>query len=273
MKADAFYTELGEATTKQDIQQMFAKLKVVKDALDAADMFREQSVKYAKYEAYALVRAVEISGDTSLIKGKWRKLTAEWLASLPEDERETYIEKCSDGKTIDNIYRELIYTPQQRSALGAAVVECKDEARRKLKENGVVSVPDIVSKHAHKFPRAMAREITDGVRNAIRNAGGVGIGDNAGTYIDPDKKSAYVSDAIAVRIDAVARDIESIADLAQRAESKPVFHIKGNGSQISFTDVTYMILAGVGCAKVHFDSARARREALALLRQVVGEIE
>lgn len=272
VKADIIDNELGNLQNEQDVRNMLTKLEMLKDALKAADQFREQSVRFARYEAYALVRAVEISGDTSMIKGKYRKLAAEWLASLDEQEREEYIAMCNDGKTIDNIYRKLIYTPAQRSALGDAVDECKKKAREELRNNGTVNVPNIVREQSQNFPKSMVKEITDGVRNAVRSAGGVGIGGNTGIYIDPDKKSNYVVDAISTRIEAVSRDIEGIADLAKRCESKPVFHIKGDGNQISFMDVTYMILAGIGCASVQFDSSGAKKQSVSILKQIAGDV-
>lgn len=272
VRATILDSELGNLQSEQDVRNMLAKLEMVKDALKAADQFREQSVKFARYEAYALVRAVEISGDTSMIKGKYRKLAAEWLVSLSEDEREEYIAKCDDGKTIDNVYRKLVYLPEQRNALGDVVRDCKKKAREELRQNGAVNVPDIVRNHSQSFPKSMVKDITDGVRNAVRDAGGVGIGGNTGIYIDPDKKSDYVVDAIRTRVEAVSRDIEGIADLAKRCESKPVFHVKGNGAQLSFMDVTYMILAGIGCASVQFDSSGAKKQSVSILKQIAGDV-
>ena len=272
VKSRASFTDLGDVNTELEVRKMLAQLEAVKDALKAADEFREKSVMYAQYEAYALVRAVEISGDTHLIKGKWRKLAAEWLASMPEDERGAYIAKCSDGKTIDNVYKAVVFLPEQRSALGNAVSECKAAASDALRKDGVVSIQSIVGKYQGMFPRAMIGEITDGVRSVVRSAGGVGIGDGNGTYVDPEKKSLYVSQAIATRIDAVTRDIESIADLSSKCESKPTFRIKGDGTQIGFADVTYMILAGVGCANVTFDNAAAKKKAVSILRQIAGDV-
>lgn len=272
VKADILDNELGNLQNEQDVLNMLAKLEMVKDALKAADQFREQSIKFARYEAYALISAVEISGDTSLIKGKYRKLAAGWLVTLNDEERAEFIAKCDNGKTIDNVYREQVFLPEQRSALGEAVNDCKKKARDELKKSGTVNVPDIVRGQSHKFPKSMLKEITDGVRGAVRDAGGVGIGGNSGIYIDPDKKSNYIADAIKTRVEAVSRDIEGIADLAKRCESKPVFHIKGNGSQISFMDVTYMILSGIGCADVYFDSSSAKKQSVSILRQIAGDV-
>jgi len=272
MTADAILVNIGDATSKQEILDVLAQLNMVKEALKAADRFREESVKFARYEAYALVRVMEISGDSSLIKGKWRKATAEWLAGMTQDKRDEYIAMCSDGKTIDNIYRELIAIPQQRNELAQAVAECKSIARKELKESGIVVVPRIVREHSNRFPKSMMREITDGVRSAVRDAGGVGIGDDNGTYIDPDKESNYISDAIATRISAVVRDVEGIADLANRCESKPTFYIKGDGTRLSFADVTYLIMAGVGAAEVRFDTGGARKAATAMLRRIAGDV-
>ena len=272
VKADILNNELGNIQSEQDVLDMLAKLEAVKSALKAADQFREQSIKYATYEAYALIRAVEISGDTSLIKGKYRKLAAEWLVTLNDEERAEFISMCSNGKTIDNVYREQVFLPEQRNALGDAVKDCKKKARDELRNNCAVNVPNIVRSQSHKFPKSMLKEITDGVRDAVRNAGGVGIGSNSGVYIDPDKKSAYVADAIRTRIEAVSRDIEGIADLASRCESKPVFHVSGNGNQLSFMDVTYMILAGIGCASVQFDSSKAKKQSVSILKQIAGDV-
>lgn len=272
MKVDAFLERVGGSTSESDVKRFLAELEAVKAALNAADRFRAESVKYAVYEAYALVRAFEISGDTHLIKGKYRKLAAEWLAGLSESERAEYIAMCKNGKTIDNVYKEMVYMPAQRDALANIVHTCKTEARNQLRDTGAVSVHSIVKKHQSSFPRSMVKDITDGVRDAVRRAGGVGLGDGNSTYVDPDKNSTYVSEAIATRIEAVARDIESIADLAERSESKPTFRIRGDGNELGFVDITCIILAGVGCAELQFDSYAAKKNSCSIIRQIVGDV-
>lgn len=259
--------------SEEDIVNAFAKLKMVEEALKAADKFREESVKFAMYEAHALVRAVEISGDTHLIKGKWRKKAAWWLVCMDDCERMGFIAKCTDGMTIDNVYKKYVYEPEMRDALDVAVTECKQLAVKKLKSDGMVVVPDIVRSRSHEFPRSMLKEITDGVRDTVRKHGGVGIGDDNGTYVDTNSNNMYIGDAIATRITAVARDIESLADLAGRCESKPMHIVKGNGDQLSFVDVTYMILAGVGCADIRFDSKQARKSSVSLMQSVFGDLK
>ena len=271
-RSDALFGEIGDATTECDVKAALFKVETVKEALKAADMFREKSVMFARYEAYALVRVVEVCGNTDCIKGKYRKLAAEWLFGLSETERDKYVAMCEDGKTIDNVYRCEVYKPMQRSALGDAVADCKDKARNMLRNDGIVSVPAIVNEHVNDFPRAMRQEIANGVREAVRQAGGVGIGDERGTYIDPEKHSTYVSDAIATRISAVARDIESICELSGKCKSMPSFHIKGNGTQISFVDVVYLILSGLGCANVVFDTPSAKKNSVRILKQIAGDV-
>lgn len=271
-KPDAFLDALDCASDELDIRKLLFELDTIKEALRAADMFHEKSVMFAKYEAYALIKAYEVCGDTELIKGKYRKLAAEWLVSLDATERDEYIAMCADGQTIDNIYRQKVYVPGQRAALHDAVNDCKSAAREQLRKEGTVSVPDIVHKYGKAFPKSMKREITDGVRDAVRRAGGVGIGDDRGTYIDPEKDSRYVAEAIATRISAVARDIESIAELSEKSERKPVFHIKGNGKQITVIDVVYLILSGIGCAEVTFDTPTARKSSVSILHQIAGDV-
>lgn len=266
------FGQLAQLESLDDVKAALKQLGVLKAALEAADRFRYESVKYARYEAYALARAYELAGNADGITGKWRKLTAEWLCGLTEDERDAYVAMCSDGKTIDNIYREVVVEPMQRAAVADALSVCKKAAREKLDADGMVSVQSIVREHSDRFPRSMLKVITDGVRDAVRTAGGVGIGDDSGTYINPETESRYVSDAIATRVAAVVRDIESIADLAQRCESKPFFRIKGNGEELTFADVTYILLAGVGCAEIKFDNNTAKREARSLIGRIVGDV-
>lgn len=271
-QADSLLNEIGNAATESAIRKALFEIETVREALKAADMFREKSVLFAQYEAFALIKVVEVCGNTDLIKGKYRKLAAEWLVGLTDDERNTYIAMCADGKTIDNVYRDKVYRPMQRIALSDAVSDCKTMARTMLRRDGIVSVPDVVHRHIDNFPRSMRAEIVNGVRDAVRQAGGVGIGDDRGTYIIPDKHSTYVSDALATRIASVARDIESIADLAAKCESKPVFNVKGNGTQITVTDVVYLILAGIGCAEVRFDTPSAKKSSVSILRQIAGDV-
>lgn len=265
------FGQLAQLETLEDVKAALKQLSVLKAALEAADRFRQESVKFARHEAYALARAYEIAGNADGISGKWRKLTAKWLSELTDEERDAYIAMCSEGKTIDNVYREVVAEPMQRMAVAEALSACKKEAREKLSSDGMVSVQSIVRTHSAKFPRSMMKEITDGVRDAVRSAGGVGIGDDSGTYINPETESKYVSDAITARVAAVVRDVESIADLAQRCESKPSFSIKGNGEQLTFAEVTYILLAGVGCAEIEFDSHAAKREARSLIGRIVGD--
>lgn len=272
IKPDSAFPDFGNIETEQEIRVALAQLSSVKEMLEAADRFREESIKFARYEAYALVRAVEISGDSHLIKGKWRRQAAEWLAGLTESERESYIAMCSEGKTIDHVYRKMVVEPHLKNELGKAVEECKAKAKQELKDTGVVSVQQIVRNRSMEFPRSMLSDITDGVRKAVLKSGGVGIGDESGTYINPDVNSAYISDAIATRISAISRDIESVADLASRSTSKPAFNIKGDGSNLTFMEVTYLILSGIGCANVSFSSKEARDNCTAILKQIAGGI-
>lgn len=261
--------DITSLKNEEDVSNALKQLKIVEAALKAADRFRSESVKFAMWEAHALVRAVELCGDTHLIEGKWRRMAAEWLYGLDEKTRVEFIAECKNGMTIDVVYKRMVYEPEARKALDSAVTECKQLAVEKLKKDGLVIVPEIVQTHSKKFPRSMRHEITDGVRNAVRRHGGVGIGDDNGTYVDPESNSKHIGDAMATRITAVARDIESLADLAERCESKPTYVVKGDGTRLGFCDITYIILAGVGCANVIFANTAAKKEAESLMRQII----
>ena len=269
---EATLGDMGVIRDEEELREYMSRLRYVKDVLEAADMFRKESVRFAQYEAYALIRAVEIAGNADLVKGKYRKMAAEWLCGLSDDERQEAIGLCVDGKTIDNVFKETVYNPRQRLELSSAIKSCKEEAQSELKDKGIVIIPNVVRKYQNKFPRSMVRDITNGVREAVRGSGGVGLGDSNGTYVDPDRESYRVKCAITTRIDAIVRDMESVVDLVDRCRSKPVFTICSDGDELGFTDITYLIMAGVGCVNVKFDNGKSRKCAIKILRQVVGDI-
>ena len=63
---------------------MLKQVKLLKDALEAADRFKELSTKYAVLNAEALLRVIELGGASKL-RGNAR-YTAEWLATLSAEE-------------------------------------------------------------------------------------------------------------------------------------------------------------------------------------------
>ena len=270
---DKLLSAIHSSESMEEIEHLLTQIQAYKAAAQAADEFRHQSVLFAKYEAMALIRVVEIGhGDLSVIKGKWRKAAALWLFGLSQEEREKAIAGCDNGLTIDNYYRKNVVIPDQKRELANAIVDCKNKAKQQLRDKGIVSVSSIAAEVSHKFPRAMRHEVTEGIREAVRKSGGVGIGDESGYYVDPDKKSEYVGAAIKTRVLSIAKDMESIVDLAERCQSKPTLPIKGDGKSLSYAEIVYITMACLGCASLQFKTSNARRYAKQIMVQILNEV-
>lgn len=207
----------------EEVENAIKSIATIKKVLEAADKFREQSIKFAKLEATALIRAVEL-GAINKIKGLYRKRTAEWLYGLPEEERQKYIEMCSDGMTIDKVFRREVGNAEDLAYALESVEYSEEKIIEKLKEDGIVKIDTFSRIVRDKIPNAKtAEDLIDGCRGRIRKAGGVGLNDEDQTYIMPSKKefgNHMVSDAISQRVRGVIKDISNIITLSTETNSK-----------------------------------------------------
>lgn len=207
----------------EEVENAIKEITKLKKVLEAADMFREQSIKFAKLEATALIRAAEL-GAFNKIKGEYRKRAAEWLVGLSAEERQKYIEMCSDGMTIDKVFRREVGNAEDMAEAIDSIAYHEDGIIDKLKNDGIVKL-DIFSEivRGKISDTNVAEDLIDGCRGRIRKAGGVGLGDPEQTYVMPSKQefgSEEVSKAILKRVRGVEKDIANIIELSKQTNSK-----------------------------------------------------
>lgn len=189
-------TELTDAKLNQDlayidklidveaVMEYLKKLDVLKYALEKMERFEENAVKYALLHAKALVKVVELGGEKEL-KGRTRK-TAEWLASLTDDERNEYIAKCSEGLTIVCVYEREIEEPKKRVTNVEKAQAVVQRAIDEVEKFGIVDTNSHIAEiNRLVVSRELANDIASGMRIKLLKANALGIGQNSGIYVKP----------------------------------------------------------------------------------------
>lgn len=220
--AAAYINTIRMSESIEELTQMIKQIDALKVALDSANAFRENAIKYAILEAEALVRVIELGG-TKKLRAPHRD-TAEWLASMSEAERDKYINMCGEGLTIDQVYkREFGDELKMRIKLDNLNFE-RETLIRYVGEYGYVDLHDYCQKvRSTAQDYKLANDIIDGTRNALRKAGAVGIGHKSLTYVMPtvdNKEDVY--EAVFMRIKSAILDLESVKEIAAAAQIKIV---------------------------------------------------
>lgn len=209
--------QINACTDVEELIRLIKKLDVIKSALNAANTFRKQSVLFAQLEAQALIRLVELHGESTL-KGR-RKSAAVWLHSLNEEERDKYISMCEEGKVIENIWWDLFgeKTSQETSIKKAKEIEKR--IFQDLEITGVADLEKFTTFVEKKFEPDTARDLVDGVRNRLRNRGYFGVQDGNGTYIDPQEAPLeLIQQAFKIRVESISTDFTKICELARKVK-------------------------------------------------------
>lgn len=241
-------SEFAEISQIIDIEAILAKVKQIdalKAALDSVGKFHENAIRYARLEAAALIRVVELGGIAGL-RGYHRKV-AEWLSGLSEDERERHIRMCGEGLTIDQVWKREVHDEMKVRQQLDYVKFLRQDIIEEAKSNGIVSL-SAFSKSVHDHIEGqMAEDIIDGTRNSLRKMGAVGIGDDNGTYVMPKPENeAYVKQAILTRFDSVNNDLENIMKISKAAKVKMSYKDFGidfyNADRTSHGYMSYLMI-------------------------------
>lgn len=103
---------INKSQSIEDAVKILKQIDALKTALESVEMFRSQSVMYARLEAEALIKVVDLGGLNKL-RGAHRA-TANWLAELDDNTREKYISMCLEGLTIDQVYKREVGAPREK---------------------------------------------------------------------------------------------------------------------------------------------------------------
>lgn len=213
---------IGRANTIEDAKSVLKQISDIKAWLDLADKFREESIRYAQLEATALIVIVK-KGMSKAIgnSNSKRRKAAEWLCSLSEEEQELYVGMCSDGLLIEQVWWREVGSVIDREERLSEAVELKDEAVEELKECGYVDItPYIEGIHRTLADHNVASDIVDGMRNKLRQTGGVGAL-HAHMYVIPEVgETDAIVDAIETRVSNIIKTGQSLYELCQIAKAK-----------------------------------------------------
>ena len=213
--------DIRNCDSLEQLVMWIKQLKAVKQALDAANRFKEMAVRYAQSHAAALIRVVELGGAKNL-HGRERK-AAEWLSNLSSSERQKYIDMCAEGLTIELVYDREVLTPQKIEDSLKKAREWGDDVLDEVQEKGIVDISqykDLLRDYTVLDPGTRA-DIVDGVRHKLRQAGAVGIGEKSGLYIMPNsEKSDEVQQAVMMRMAKIVEDVESIKKICEVSNVK-----------------------------------------------------
>jgi len=206
-----------------DVNQMMDyldRLKKLKKVCDACKVFRENAVNYAKLHAASLMRVVELGGSEKLT-GLERR-TAEWLASLNEDDRNKYVLMCEEGLTIDSVYRREVEKPLDLKRAVEKALENREKVLQEFVETGYIDLTshnNIVSTLL-KDNKTLAREFKEGTREAVLRNGGTGIGDGSHKYIMPGVENPEsVRKSAMSRLESMVNDFISICNDAKKSNT------------------------------------------------------
>lgn len=261
---------IQQTSSVEDAISIIKQIDALKVALEAVDQFREQSITYAKLEAEALIRCVELGGLNELRRD--RKKCAAWLSGLSYEERSKYISMCADGMTIDNIWKREIGDGAKFKEIIDDLETRRDWLIDDVKEKGIVSIREFSELVRSKLPnnkKALADDIVDGLRSRLRQSGAVGVGDDDNTYVMPTPENdAEVKKAILLRYKSICADFERIAEIKRAAEITFSYKEFDDGSNWSYESnlyVTHILIAlcatGVICDDKALAEAIAKSDA------------
>ena len=212
---------INKSQSIEDAVKILKQIDALKTALESVEMFRSQSVMYARLEAEALIKVVDLGGLNKL-RGAHRA-TANWLAELNYNTREKYISMCLEGLTIDQVYKREVSAPREKLRQIEELKTMREELIAELTTTGMTDITPYAN-HARRVfwdDLSTARDLVDGTRNRLRKAGGIGIGDETGVYITPTKgNQETIKEAILLRFEAVRADLNSIKEIAKASKAK-----------------------------------------------------
>jgi len=200
----------------RDLIKKVNKINALGEALKANETFHEMSVQYAQLEAEALVRVAELDGIEQL-RRKEQRAVAKWLYEMGEKERNHYIRMCSQGLTIDQVYKREIGDKLAEEEKDEIVNKLRSRLIEELKVTGQVNMESFNTSVSSLYPRSAkkANAIIDDTRKDLRRAGGICVAEGSKTYLMAAKNGNPEGSKSAIRYRAqkMNEDFHSIINI------------------------------------------------------------
>ena len=197
-----------------DVREFLSELQTLEKLLKLADVFNERARKYAELEAATYKRIVELGFEESVPTRQYQDEIVSWFGTLPDEEQDRIVRECGDeGITIKAVWKREVYQPRKEASELEDVMGYCDRAFEKFKREGMVEL-DWYFKQADKIGRHLRSDVIKGckdkTREKIRDAGGHGLGDGAGTYLSTKYAWSNTRDIIDNKIESVMRDLQRL---------------------------------------------------------------
>lgn len=212
---------INKSQSIEDAVKILKQIDALKTALESVEMFRSQSVMYARLEAEALIKVVDLGGLNKL-RGAHRA-TANWLAELDDNTREKYISMCLEGLTIDQVYKREVGAPREKLRQIEELKTMREELVAELSTTGMTDITPFAN-HARRVfwdDLSTANDLIDGTRKRLLKAGGIGVGAETGVYVTPTKGNQdAIKEAILLRFEGVRADLNNIKEITKGSKVK-----------------------------------------------------
>ena len=152
--------EIAEIRATVDLGELLKKVRQIdalKTALESVGRFHENAVKYAKLEAEALIRVAELGGIGQL-RG-YKRTAAKWLYELSPAERDTYINRCAEGLTIEQVWKRDIFDEEKTTDTITRLLTKRAELVSDLKEYGIVDIGGFTNDVPPGFPAQLRHDL------------------------------------------------------------------------------------------------------------------
>lgn len=209
-----------QIVTETDVSALIAKLKqlcAIKDVMQRMNTFHANAVRYARLEAAALIRIIELGGINKL-SGPTLGV-ARWLSTLSQDQISHYVSMCEEGLTIYQVWKREYKNKELAEKSLAYVQRSADKTLSRFKESGIINLSDLSDDARSHLDEQTANDIIDGVRRRIRKAGGIGVGDGSTEYILPTHapSKAQIS-AVKTRIFGILNDLRRLLEICDSCD-------------------------------------------------------
>ena len=219
------FRQIEETVDLQTAITILHRVELLETALKQVKVFKENSVYYAKLHAQALLKVLDLGGESSIPRGGYTKKAAMWLYDMVDAEREKYINMCADGLSIEQVYKREVADKEKADRFNMKLDQLREKVLDECEHKGVVSLDDYKSSVSELInDRSLESDIIDGTRGALRKMGAVGVDPTSNIYVMPTQDNEYyVKRSIITRIKSVRNDIMNIIALTQRANVKVPF--------------------------------------------------
>lgn len=250
-----------------DVSEFLSELQTLEKLLKLANIFNERARKYAELEAATYKRIIELGFEESVPARQHQDEIVSWFGNLPQDEQDRIVTECGEeGITIKAVWKREVQQPRKEAQELADAMDYCDRAFETFKHEGKVELDwyfnkiDQVGKHLRSD---VIKGCKDKTRERIRDAGGHGLGDGAGTYLSTEYAWGNTRNIIDNKIKSVMRDLQRLMQFMDDCGIDVQLDLK---TETNFTDnlslyssVCIALLSlGYGTPELHTDDLYKR---------------